>query len=405
MAARKGPAVLRRFGPFAAAILSLGGSGIAGAAPSKSAPGETAPAEQDDKEAAVQAVARAREAAREGDFETALAEFERAQRLRPSPKLHYNIAVCHQRLVLRAREAGDQQAVKDLARRAVEAYQRYLEESPQAKDRSEVEAAIDELSALEGEPSTEDQTTGGGEAPGTTSFHDEWEALEEKHRQAVQPEPSAPAPKKKPEDKRLRGRIGLAGGAALVQPAKLAGNDRVEGLPGLGAGLYGGAYLGKRRRLNLGGELWAYGSLNAAGRDHGLTGGHIGLTLDHSLVFGKSRRFELGLGGMVAVMGQTLRRRGISTATCPTSTTSDENAISQRGGLLLSGRVVVAVLLGRRRRHALALRISPGLALLGEGSKDEREVCDGEDSPFEEFGLTAGGALSVLGDLGYAARF
>jgi len=400
--------MLRRLGSFAATVLLMGTSATIQAAPTDSAPADTESAPRSDKEAAVEAVGKAREAAKEGDFEAALAEFERAQRLRPSPKLHYNIAVCHQRLMLRAREAGDEEAERVHARGALDAYRHYLEESPEAKDRAEVEATIEQLGALEGEPSTAaGSTTDDDQPPAKASFHDEWEALEQKEREAEPPEVAAPAPSQKPKrtDKGLRGRIGLAVGAAMVQPAKLAGNDQVEGLPGLGAGLYGGAYLGKRRRLNLGGELWAYGSLDAAGLNHGLTGGHIGLTLDHSLVFGKMRRFELGLGGLLALMGQTMRRRGISNATCPTTTRSDENAISQRGGLLLSGGVSLAVLLGRRRRHALALRISPGLALLGEGSKDDREVCESEDSPFEEFGLPSGGALSVLGDLGYAARF
>jgi tetratricopeptide (TPR) repeat protein len=412
MAARKGPAVFLRLGPIATAIVVMAGSGVVVAGPPESAPVATEeapidpePGEQNDREAAVQAVARAREAARDGDFETALTEFERAQQLRPSPKLHYNVAVCHQRLMLRAREVGDEQAEREHARGALDAYRLYLEDIPDAKDRPEVEAEIEKLSVAGVGPSEEGGSTAGEDPPQPASFHDEWEALEQKEREEEQAAAPATTPKKKPKDKRLRGRIGLAGGAALVQPARLAGNDEVEGLPGLGAGLYGGAYLGKRRRLNLGSELWAYGSLNAAGRNHGLTGGHIGLTLDHSLVFGKKRRFELGLGGMVAIMGQTLRRRGLSNATCPTTTSSDDNAISQRGGLLLSGRIVMAVLLGRRRRHALALRVSPGLALLGEGSKDDREVCESEDSPFEEFGLSAGGALSVLGDLGYAARF
>jgi hypothetical protein len=307
--------------------------------------------------------------------------------------------------MLRAREAGDEEAEKLHATGALDAYRRYLQASPDAKDRAEVEATIEQLGALEGDSSAASGSTTDDDPPAKASFHDEWDALEQKEREVEQPEVAEPAPPQKPKRKQLRGRIGLAVGAAMVQPVKLAGNDQVEGLPGLGAGLYGGGYLGKRRRLNLGGELWAYGSLDAAGRNHGLTGGHIGLTLDHSLVFGKRRRFELGLGGLLALMGQTMRRRGISSATCPTATSSDDNAISQRGGILLSGRVVMAVLLGRRRRHALALRISPGLALLGEGSKDDREVCEGEDSPFEEFGLRSGAALSVLGDLGYAARF
>ncbi|MFY0542467.1 tetratricopeptide repeat protein [Nannocystis pusilla] len=80
-----------------------------------------------------------------GDFDKALAQFERAMALRPSPKIHYNIGVCRQQLMLAARERGDVEAESLHAAAAVEAYKAYLRELPEAEDRVEVEATIRDL--------------------------------------------------------------------------------------------------------------------------------------------------------------------------------------------------------------------------------------------------------------------
>ncbi|MCY1006712.1 hypothetical protein OV079_14355 [Nannocystis pusilla] len=80
-----------------------------------------------------------------GDFDKALAQFERAMALRPSPKIHYNIGVCRQQLMLAARERGDVAAESLHAAAAVEAYKAYLRELPEAEDRVEVEATIRDL--------------------------------------------------------------------------------------------------------------------------------------------------------------------------------------------------------------------------------------------------------------------
>jgi hypothetical protein len=361
----------------------------------------------DDRLAAERAVEHAREAAGRGAYDEALREFARALELRPSPKLHYNIAVCHQHLMIEADRAGDDSAALGHRRRAALAYARYLERSPEAADRADVEALIDRLGGAPANDPDGAAASSNEDAP--TSFKGEWEALERGRREAA----VAPAARERsrgdadierPARHYRHADVGLAFAVLVIQPAQVASSQNVEGLPLLGAGLRAGAFLGPRRRVNLGAEAFAFGATERAPDKHALTAGHIGVTAGYGLPLGSSRRIELGFGGMVAAAGQTLRRRGVSEATCPT-VSSDENEVSKRGALILAGRLTLAVLLGHRRRHALALRIAPGLGLFGEGSKDDREACQGEESPFQEFGLSAGPGLVVLSDLGYAARF
>ena len=71
------------------------------------------------------------------DFPTAIREFKAAEALRPSPVLAYNIGLANEKLGRR--------------KVAVKYYQRYLETSPKAANRAEVEARISSLEAQLGQ--------------------------------------------------------------------------------------------------------------------------------------------------------------------------------------------------------------------------------------------------------------
>jgi hypothetical protein len=180
-------------------------------------------------------------------------------------------------------------------------------------------------------------------------------------------------------------------------------------MPMLGLAVRGGAFVGARRRINLGGELALAGQPTGTSARHRLGAGHLGFTLDHGTPLGKKRRFEIGAGGLVALAGQSLRHKGVSSVACPTSfETEGDREISQRGGLLLGGRLTLALLLGPRRNHELALRITPGLGLFARGAKGRRtaagDACDDLSTPFEELGMDRPALVTTV-DLGYAPRF
>ena len=68
-----------------------------------------------------------------GDYPTAIREFKAAEALRPSPILDYNIGLANEKLGKK--------------RVAVKYYKRYLENSPSASNRAQVEASIAQLEA------------------------------------------------------------------------------------------------------------------------------------------------------------------------------------------------------------------------------------------------------------------
>ena len=95
---------------------------------------EEAPDPEDEaaKEAARKLVREANASFKAGDYMGAIGLYKLAMARRPAPKLHYNIAVCHERLMSAAETPEDGQRHADLA---IESYNNYLRENPRAGDR------------------------------------------------------------------------------------------------------------------------------------------------------------------------------------------------------------------------------------------------------------------------------
>ncbi|MCR9166430.1 MAG: hypothetical protein ACE37F_01250 [Nannocystaceae bacterium] len=111
-------------------VLGLGlAGGLAVDEPAERADEPTAtPADAQPDPRAVAAFEAGQKAFANADFFTALHNFQRAQQLAPTPELHYNIGLCHERV--------------DNWDRAIESFEHYLEETPDAFDRADVEARI-----------------------------------------------------------------------------------------------------------------------------------------------------------------------------------------------------------------------------------------------------------------------
>ncbi len=88
-------------------------------------------ARADDRKAAAEHFALAEKAEKRKDWQAAIGEYEQAYAASPHPWALYNIAANYERLGQR--------------RNAAEYFRRYLDESPEAKDRGEVEAKIESL--------------------------------------------------------------------------------------------------------------------------------------------------------------------------------------------------------------------------------------------------------------------
>ena len=411
----------------ALALLALVGQSSEPAADSE-------PVEPDDTKAqAARAVIAARTAAADGDYPRALEHFERALQLRPTPALHYNIAVCHHRIMLDQAEGTAEHEAARAA--AVEAYNRYLQAAPDAADRDAVSQTV---FSLGGRPKTLDEwTIEPDKAPGPSALPqlresprseaedselDEPETapkLPDAEEPVPQPppdrsppaEPTQPQPEKPPPLEFPRGRVGVGLYLGIVNIGRLQGSDQVEGLPALGGVFRAGAFAGRRKHVNIGGELGVHGQPTGTDSRHFQTGGYLAATAEYAHRLGPAQRLEVGAGGLLGVVRDVLRHRTGSATTCPSN---DDGIVSDRGGLLLGGRFILSGLLGAKRRHELSLRITPALALFAAGTRGdgqqaedgmtEGSPCNRDLTPFKELGLD-GPALVMTVDLGYAPRF
>lgn len=376
-------------------------------------------------------VAEARQAAAQGDYAEAVEHFERALQLRPSAALHYNIAVCHHRLMLEMPE--DSAAHEEARRAAVNAYNRYLEAAPDAPDEQAVAQTVFNLG---GRPKTLDEWSieedpgPGAETPPELRKADPWEdatapepdPVEEDQPaagddQTTEPTPTPlpdPAPRSTGDQEWLdfpKGRVGVGFYVGISNISRLSDAPSVESIPMLGGVIRGGGFIGRHRQVNLGAELGVHGQPTSTDTRHYLTGGYLALTTEYAHRVGRRQRIEVGGGGLVGLVREVLRHREQTTLTCPRRSTG---AVSDRGGLLLGGRFVLNLLLGKDRRHELSLRITPNLGLYaagtqGSGASEDpmrpaESPCDGDLDGFQELGLD-GPALVMTVDLGYAPRF
>jgi tetratricopeptide (TPR) repeat protein len=235
----------------------------------------TPPAEARDRnEQAAAAIETANAARAAGDIAAALEHYQRALELRPAAALHYNIAVCHHMLMSRAADSDPARERSRVA--AIESYNRYLEERPEASDRVAVEKAI---LTLGGKPTSKPPFTvrrirsNGSNGPRSTSAPTEEpssaverEAIgsqQARHSTGDNDDRSAsaptgalierPPPAKEPPSPYSRGLFSVEAEVATLHPAPLGGS-RLAAAPMLGPAITVGGLLGERKRVLLGAE-------------------------------------------------------------------------------------------------------------------------------------------------------
>jgi tetratricopeptide (TPR) repeat protein len=349
---------------------------------------------------AARAVKRGKAAAGAGDYASAIAAFEEAARLDPSPAISFNLGVCHHASMLAAPEGDPARAAHRDA--AIASYRAYLDAQPDASDRADVERIIAELAPPPVAVAPDEPPPVLGPPP---ELRDAVTRIEPTIPEAQTPEPSPPVASE--PSTRAPAFFGPFLPVVLAHAGRLADTDLVERMPMVGLGLRGGALVGPRDRLAIGGELAVYGQPSDGVPRHRLLDGHVSATLDFKTSIGERRRLLLGGGGTLGLLFEALHTGGTTTLVCPTTR---DGKVSSRAGLLVGGRFVLGVLLGRRRNHELALRVTPALALMGNGNSGDL----GDDapagsscgpSPFSQAGLPGGAALVTMIDLGYSPRF
>ncbi len=378
-----------------------------------------APTSDDATAQAKAALRRALAATRAKDYSTALTHFEHALRLSPSPKLHFNIAVCHHRLM--GEHAEGTKPYEQHRQAAVTSYNHYLATEPQ-----DAEAVESVIVALGGTPVTDNpepwtiELVEPGETPDPPGFDEEWIAGASTPDPAPEPgDPDAAQTPEKTDDvagpqpgvgpqpvvpPQLRGRVGVFIPLFMAHPGQMIGSSTLSGAPMLGLGLRGNAFIGPARRLGLGAEFVVVRQTMGTNDRHRLGGGNLSLMLDYRHPLGDGGRYEIGASGVVGVGTEILEYTGADGLRC-----ANGREASRRNGLWTGARVVGAVLLGKDRNNELSLRLGPGLAANSEGSRANEDAdgmsCAGEPSAFTTLGLRHGATLVVSFDLGYARRF
>ena len=380
-------------------------------APEAPAPSEAPAGAAESKAAAKAAFGRAKAHAAAGRYEEAIVDFEEALRLRPSPGLHYNIAVCHHRLLLSAEP--DSELYETHRAAAVDAYNAYLDAAPEATDRYAVAATIHDL---HGRPNVIDEWRIDDTDPGRASLElrDEPEPepelaepppqdeVAEEPEPALTPPPSHPPP---PARSPMRpgfphGMLGLGLAIEAPSPAAMATTDGIDSVPALGPVFRAGGFVGEPREFLIGGEIGWSSTTTGANRGHRITTFQVLILLDWARAVGASKRLELGLSSTVGLGGQTMAHGTASPATCPVRASG---VVSSRGGLLAGTRFLMRGVFGAKKNHALGLRVGPTATLFGGGSKDSGCLMGGP-SPFSEYGVPEV-SLLVRSDLSYAFRW
>ncbi len=365
----------------------------------------------EDRAAAKAAFDRGREHAAAGRYEDAISEFEQALALRPSAGLHYNIAVCHHRLLLAAEEDSEEHETHRAA--AVSAYNAYLDAAPQAKDRYAVAATIQDL---QGRPNLIDDWRIDDGDPGRASLElreeepSEPEAPPDEAPEEPPPDtpPAGTPPPVRPDAPAVtpmrpgfpHGMLSLGLGVEAPAPVAMASTNGVDSVPALGPVLRGGGFIGTKRELLVGGEFAWSSTTTPANRGHRITTIQFLVLLDWARGVGPRKRLDLGLSNTIGIGGQTMAHGNGSPATCPVRASG---VVSSRGGVVVGSRFLMRGVLGQKKRHALALRVGPTGGFFGGGSKDSG-CLGGGPSPFSEYGVPEA-SLIVRSELSYAFRW
>jgi hypothetical protein len=334
-----------------------------------------------------------------GDYQAAIDHYEAAIALRPAPKLHYNIAVCHQRLSLSAETPEERTRQRDLA---VERYNAYLEQNPQAEDRLEVAQTIRDLGGtpvtMPGlKPLFEGETDETPAEPPIT----EPPITDPPIANPPIEHPTQPPPQPPPYPNHGRFGVLLVGG---FSPA-LSKAEAVDA-PGLfGVDLYGGGFVGKRRRFLLAAHTALFTGATLIPDGLSFYGYSLGLLGQQTWALGGvvgREAVQIGFGGLAALTGQGINER--EDVPPPLCSVTDRGAqIANRTGAVFAPRFDLGLLMGARRRGMIGILVQPSFAVFGDGRT--AAACQGDDTPWTVLGIHRRFQFQLWAGAGFSLRF
>jgi tetratricopeptide (TPR) repeat protein len=379
-----------------AAWLLVGSAALAlGSAPALAGPpeGPAVDPEADTKALAKAEVVAAIAAFEVGDYALALVHFEAAMALRPSPKLHYNIAVCHQRLSL---QTDDPEARTRHREQAIDSYNLYLEQNPEAEDRREVAAIVREL---------------GGTPVINTPIKPVFEAPDPPEPDPPEPEPVPdelppdavdgqldPPPLPKPPPPPNHGRFGVTLGLGLG--SSLVGNRDIAARGLFMLDLHGGGFVGPKRRFLLAAVSTVYTGASLRTDRLSFWALHLGLLGEQQWVVA-NERLAIGLGGSIGSAHQTVLQ-GVNAAP-PICTVGNNSQVAGRNGAHFAARLDLALLVGQRRRGMLMVLLQPTFDVFGPPKNGES--CQPGQSPWDALNVRERWQFLMFAGAGYSLRF
>lgn len=318
-----------------------------------------------------------------GDYALALVHFEAAMALRPVPKLHYNLGVCHQRLSL---QTDDPETRTRHREQAIDSYNRYLEFNPQAEDRREVATIIRELG---GTPVTLTSTKPVFETKPSSPVDDAALPPDALDGQLALPKPPPP-----PHHGRFGVLLGLGVGSSLITNRDIAA-------PALFMiDLHGGGFVGRQRRFLLAVQTSIYTAGSLRSDRLSFWALHFGLLGEQQWVVARER-LAIGLGGTIGLASQSVVQ-GVNAAP-PICSVASSTQVAGRNGGSFGGRFELALLAGARRRGMFTVMLQPTFDVFGPPKNGQN--CLPGQTPWEALNMTERWQFLVFAGAGYSLRF
>jgi tetratricopeptide (TPR) repeat protein len=327
-----------------------------------------------------------------GDYALALVHFEAAMTLRPVAKLHYNIAVCHQRLSLQSDEPESRTRHRE---QAIDSYNRYLEHNPDAEDRRDVAAIVRQLG---GTPviNTPIKPVFEGN-PERPVDPDPDPILEPLPPDAVdgqlEPVPLLPKPPAPPRHGRFGVLLGLGLGSSLIT------NEAIGARGLFMIDLHGGGFVGRKRQFLIAAQTSIYTGVSGRSGRLSFLGLHLGLLGEQQWVVARER-LAIGLGGVVGLASQTVLAPNSMPPIC---SVSESSQVAGRNGGQFAARFDLALMVGQRRRGMLMVLLQPTFDVFGPPKNGE--FCPVGQTPWEALEMTERWQFLLFGGAGYSLRF
>ncbi len=317
-----------------------------------------------------------------GDYARALGHFEAAMALRPAPKLHFNLGVCHQRLSL---QAEDPEARTRHREQAIDSYNHYLEQNPDADDRRDVATIVRELGGTPVTNTPIKPVFESGPAPDPDPLPPD--AVD------AQPVP-LPLPLPKPKHGRFGVLLGLGLGSSMITNPDVAARALFM------IDLHGGGFVGRKRRFLVAAQTSIFTGASLRTDRLSFWAVHLGLLGEQQWVVARER-LMIGLGGVVGLASQSIAQ-GLNAAP-PLCSVNRNTQVAGRNGAELALRFELAALIGARRRGMLTVMLQPTVDVFGP-PKNGQDCLPGQ-SPWDALDITERWQFLLFAGAGYSLRF